>query len=119
MRNYVAGYYGIYKEDSASLGIHLTLRIWRHTKDEFFATIEQLNADIRAAGGDWTGTLSQGGRMYWNFEDDDAIQDLLTAWFHGTSQASNAFDDLMTEKLQDKSPRGREKRKFKLVPIKK
>jgi len=118
MRNYVAGWFGIFHEDSQNLGIHLTLRVWRPTEEEFDSTIDILRQDVAAAGGDWTGTLSSKARFYFNF-DHPFIQDILKLYFHGTSQASGAFDTRFFDGLTDKSPRGREKRKFKLVPLKK
>jgi hypothetical protein len=118
MRSYVKGWYGQFKEDSDSLGIHLVLRVWRPTEEEFDSTIDDLRADVAAAGGDWTGNLQSKSEFYFDFKHP-FIQDFLKVYFHGTSQSSTAIDDTIFAGLTDKSPRGREKRRFKLVPLKK
>jgi len=104
MRNYVRGYYGIYHEDNSGLGIHLTLPVWRRSLVSFQAAIAELDADVKAAGAGWTGTLQTAGQKWWKFGDDD-IQDVLETWYHGTSQASTAFSDAMDANLTDDSPR--------------
>lgn len=104
MRDYVRGVYGVFKEDSNNLGIHLTLKVWRATLDEFDAAIDQLKADVAAAGGDWTGTLASKSYGWFKF-GDGFMQTLLSTYWHGTSQASNAFDAAMNAQLVFESPR--------------
>ena len=104
MRNYVKGFYGQFNEDSTSLGIHLRLKIWRHTEDEFWAVVDQLKADVAAAGGDWTGSLVQSMPAWFDL-GDDFIQEMLKTHYRAVSGAAGDFDALMDAQLKDKSPR--------------
>lgn len=108
MRNYVRGIYGVFREENTNLGIQLDLRIWRRSLEEFDNVVTELKADVAAAGPPWTGTLLSKGYAWWTFsgpQGDDSIHDLLEVWFHGTSQSSTAFSDLMDDNLVKESPR--------------
>ena len=104
MRNYVKGFYGQFNEDSTSLGIHLQLKIWRHTEEEFWAVVDQLKADIAAAGGDWTGSLVISMPAWFDL-GDDFIQQMLKTWYRAVTGAAGDFGVLMDSQIKDKSPR--------------
>lgn len=104
MRNYVKGIYGIFHEDNNGLGIHLTLKVWRATQEEFDAVIVQLRQDVANAGAGWTGTLSQESEMWFGLADD-FVQNMLEINWHGTSQPASSFETLMQGALIDQSPR--------------
>src|SRR5262245_3789088 len=114
MRNYFEFFFGTFHEHSTSLGIDIDVNIFTRTAEEASARVDQLNQDIEQAGGDWTGTLTFGIVPAYVLMSKDNLFSFVQNFFGfgNTIQTMIANGQASFE-----SPRGKEKRKFKLVPI--
>jgi len=113
MRDYVKGLYGVFTEVNTVIPLTLTLQIWRRDREGWDQCIQELEKDVEDAGPDWSGSVTVGPvKRWWLFGGSKfshgagtTIQDLLETYFHGTSQDSGAFDDLIVNHFAEESPR--------------
>jgi len=112
MRNYVEMFLATYHLHKDVPPIDVDGEVWRGTLDELDARVVELRADFEAAGYVFTETAR--GPAYWELNKANFVQIITDFADVDTLFGYSTGEDPI---LVFESPRKREKRRFRLVPI--
>jgi|ERR1041385_7233858 len=112
MRNYILIYFGLAHLHLDAPPIDVDSEIWRGTSESFDTRYQEIKAENEALG--YTVTLKYKIKTFWELNHDNFAKLIEDA-----SQHQNFIGYLGNEDsfVVTDSPRKREKRRFKLVPI--